>query len=277
MEKLAFLIIVIVVLFFVINLMADYFISVKEKASLQTCKNSVYAHASLKYKDLDFSEDIKCAPISKEIPYKNEKEIMGAVAQNMANCWDMFGEGELELFDMEPNQDINYCHLCYYMTFKDKNEKIPIKDFMNFLNTKRMISGETYLQYLRGYGTSEEVVDYQKLVEMEKENAIEIDTSKDYGIYLVYNKKKYTSQTWNIVRGVGYGFIAAGAIALMPFTGGVSSAVAITAGGMVIGGVVGSETSDDSKDWNAFTVLYPHNEETIQRLDCNKLPVVGEK
>jgi len=76
----------------------------------------------------------------------NKDEIFKAIADEMTNCWWMFGEGKL-----------NYgggCAICSYIDFDDKveTEEISYKQFLDYLTKPRNIqsSNENYLFYLYG-------------------------------------------------------------------------------------------------------------------------------
>jgi len=83
-----------------------------------------------------------------------KKEIMDALAREMANCWWMFGEGELAYMGTDFQGD--HCALCSIIKFdssiQEKFSEITYTEFYTYLASKEKDESQTYLEYL--YGTS---------------------------------------------------------------------------------------------------------------------------
>lgn len=274
LEKVGILILSVAVLMLVINIMSDYFISVKQKAELQTCKNSVIAHASLKFDDFDASNNIDCPIIDVEVKAKTKDAVMYNMAERMAQCWDIYGEGKLQLFEMEPDKETNYCAVCHYMTFDDDVE-IEMKDFLQYLETKKY-KDKTYMEYLAPYSTKTDL--------NELEYVPIIDTSNDYGIFMVYTKDEYDSP-YSVAK-IG-GVIGGAVTTVLAIVGSTALAIipeptitkvgAAALAGVAIGGVSGYMSGDDEKNWKAYVTIQPYNNQFIGNLSCDQLPVRGGK
>jgi hypothetical protein len=183
----------------------------------------------------------------------------------------MYGRGELELFEKEPSEDKSFCAVCHYITFEEKGINIPMEEFTDYLNTRKYRGKETYVDFLRGYSTEGEEID----ADLADESFI--DTGTPYGVFFVYNKKAYADPLSSTIEGLVVGtsasILVVGGLLLSPITLGASAATGVILGGMVIGAYAGYETSDETKDWNSYVVLYPYEEEHIKRLKCTDLPV----
>ncbi len=112
------------------------------------------------------SQTIKVNPESKQ-------EIMKAVADEMADCWWMFGEGELDYLGIWEKTVIEpSCALCSVVKFDEKiieqSEPITYREFYEYLSELEKGEGENYFSYL--YETNLE--DFQ-----EKSFKIDIDNS----------------------------------------------------------------------------------------------------
>ncbi|GAI04522.1 unnamed protein product, partial [marine sediment metagenome] len=96
---------------------------------------------------------------------ENKEEIMKAIADEMADCWWMFGEGELDY--MRGNFLGNTaCASCSIVKFDNKiqesqEEGITYEEFMEFLanETKSKNEKDTYLYYLYGVSSIDQVLE----------------------------------------------------------------------------------------------------------------------
>ena len=73
---------------------------------------------------VDYNEELETAA-KREL--KEETKIKRILADEVVECWDIFGEGKLELFEKTGI----YCAICTRIDFKDK--KIKIDDFPEYL------------------------------------------------------------------------------------------------------------------------------------------------
>ncbi len=98
---------------------------------------------------------------TKEVLIK--EDIMKAIAEEMADCWWMFGEGKVDYVGGIKAIDNNVCSLCSVVAI-DKNiniDKIPYTAFYNYLKTTKKDKYQTYLNYLFEVN---EVVDTQNFL-----------------------------------------------------------------------------------------------------------------
>lgn len=81
----------------------------------------------------------------------NKNETMKAIADQMANCWWMFGEGKLDYGD-KGFFGSSGCALCSVVGFDskvlDSNSGITYTDFYNYLANTKKDDTQTYLFYL---------------------------------------------------------------------------------------------------------------------------------
>lgn len=106
----------------------------------------------------------------------NKNEIMKAIADEMADCWWMFGEGEVDYLSIDEKQDWKYtCGLCSVVKFDDKiiseSEPITYREFYEYLNILKYGDSETYFTYL--YDTS-------NVDEFLSESPVKIDIDNSY-------------------------------------------------------------------------------------------------
>ena len=113
-----------------------------------------------------------CRTCDREIK-DDKKEVMKKVADMMARCWWMFGEGRYEeivrnpllvkkgvagLKTFLPEFGKNACFLCYATYIQEskgfkKGDKITYKEFSEYLiNTTYKKVGKTYLEYIQSHG-----------------------------------------------------------------------------------------------------------------------------
>lgn len=113
-----------------------------------------------------FTEDGSCEAMTKPeiVKIKSKDELYYAMAEEMADCWWMFGEGKVEYTKKDFGHD-NYCSICSQFAFdnsvktiEDFEEGILDKDdFYDYL-TKNEVSEElTYSEYLFGANNIEDL------------------------------------------------------------------------------------------------------------------------
>jgi hypothetical protein len=275
-KKVGYLMIAAVVLFVSVYYITDYYFTADRLADHQTCKTSVLAHANMKMLYADFSEAIKCPTRDIDIKTKDKDEIMFSLAEEMAQCWNVYGQGKLELFDLEPNFDTTYCGICSHVRF-DTDKDIELVEFMEYLADKEYRGETSYLEFLSAETTSN-MPDFDQYGE---EITPVIDTTEDYGVFLIYTKEEYQSRFWSTIWGIGAG-VAGGVVAvvgiiLSPISLGITGGAGIVAGGALIGASAGYLLGDNTKDWFSYVALYPFDEPYIEELHCDILPIEGGK
>ncbi len=133
------------------------------------------------------NEKILVNPNSKE-------EIMEAIADEMAQCWWMFGEGKLYYWNNK-KEDSTLCSVCNVVKFDktilDKKYDISFTDFFKNLTILMKNNTQTYYQYL--YNPSDE----------------DLIPRADVLVHLVGGKlldKEGTDNEFHIVTGIGKAF-----------------------------------------------------------------------
>ncbi len=185
------------------------------------------------------SEDGSCESLTKPevIKVKTKKEVYGALANQLAECWWMFGEGKINYVGKDILPKI-YCSICSQIAFDDsvKEEIFNGKDFFDkknlyeYMEETERSDGKTYSSYL-GIGK------FSKF----KGNFGNISLDEYY-----YSLTGITSDvnTLGWVIGIGTGAaIVAGGLILSPVTGALSlgSVIGIlsVAGSATAGGIAG--------------------------------------
>jgi hypothetical protein len=280
---------VILVLFLVILATLLYFYLLYNKGlsgttPKQICKSSVKMNAASHIGDLYLDSELKCPTQYINIDKRKKDEVMGELAKYMYDCWDMFWEGELNLFPQEEGDTINYCVVCHHIIFKEKMI-IPATEFLSYLKeNKRPGETKTYQQYLSSSSTRDDAADFDNPLLQAGQTDLSnynIDTSVPYVTLFTYNKQGYWSKISTTLMGTGIGATAGiiTGIVLAPFTGGgslviaaviVGTSTAGTAGGAIIGYAVGSPKV---ADWQSSVQLMPYELSQLKGMQCNYLPV----
>jgi hypothetical protein len=126
-------------------------------ASLDCRTNYVCISAGGKCESFDSDETIKVELGDNE--YENKNNVMKAIAEEMSDCWWMFGEGEVDYIGYNWKLDIavgTHCGICSVVEFdsvlKEKYSEglISYPSFYYFLQTEKKDKAQTYLRYLYG-------------------------------------------------------------------------------------------------------------------------------
>src|SRR3989338_5418305 len=214
----------------------------------QECKDSVRLSSLTQVKQYQFrpgiiecpiwEETIKGNPDSKKQSDRMKREI----AQLMAEGWDVFGRGKLNLFESSGV----YCSVYSIIDFEQKDKKID--DVGRYLaRTPVPLEGVDYLTFFTNDATQ------RSDAYLASAKNIVVDTSKRYAVVFVYIRQlgtidEYTSKLGQLVSGgqqSGEQFVgtiaagtmsAAGVGGIILFLGGgwtIATAGAIVAGGFV--------------------------------------------
>ncbi|MBD3355090.1 hypothetical protein GF361_03845 [Candidatus Woesearchaeota archaeon] len=254
--------------------------AIKESARLTTCKTSVETHAKAHAMKFDFSKNIECPTKELVIKESDKTEIKTKLAKELAECWEIFGKGKLDLFK---NEAI-YCAVCSRIDFKKDN--IIINDFSEFLLTTDMPRKDiTYADFLAGYSTPK-AEKYAEDILSKSGNLPEIDTSKTYSTLFIYAKGKDSIS--NLKDSVGG---TANAVIISGLTGGAAAGIGtaavifilgsnpvgwITAGAITVGTTVSAiytYFAGEPPEWMALTLLTEYTEENLDKFNCEYLPV----
>jgi len=202
---------------------------------------------------------------------KTKDEVYKALAEEMANCWWMFGEGKVDYVGKDLAQNL-YCSICSQIVLDDSisdikefNGIIEQKDFYASLEKIQMVDKNmNYLEYLTSYSTFSSFENY-----MNKEGTTfgNFEFNKPYFVMMGINSVVGVWK-WAGIGTVGLGLIAA------PFTGGYSLGISalIIGGSGTVGGIggyfIGTTVKGDGIE-NEF--LRP----VIMEADANSLKKFG--
>lgn len=116
------------------------------------CTTNYVCISGSKCSDANIDSTIKVDPTNKD-------QVMAAIANQMAQCWWMFGEGNAHY-----GADISAvsCGICSTITFgQDVQKDIPYisnQEFYGYLAKTQKSTSQTYLQYLYGVSNPSDVI-----------------------------------------------------------------------------------------------------------------------
>jgi len=176
--------IIILIASFIIVLFLLFRLNLGETTNKEVCHNSVV----LKGKSGIFAGSLNCRtnylcisgggdcdeiPTTStiEVDPESTDEIMKAIADEMSDCWWMFGEGKIDYVGRKISGN-TACALCSVIDFDETIEgSMSYLEFFNYLKTTSKSSSQTYLQYLYGVNSFDEGNSYYQN---------EFDFSKQY-------------------------------------------------------------------------------------------------
>ncbi len=225
----------------------------EEKQKVTLCKDSVQLRASTAISLGSGTEEIKYTPILCQTIDKkvsgDKKEVQKAIADSMATCWQMFGEGRLKKNIFNTISSFGgdaSCFMCYTIMV-DPNSKFKVKDNDAGI---RDIDFQQYLQdtAYRSYtpqnskeGTPKLTETYINYIQSGSGPGYFYGFLTDQGIkpgraYAVMYKAKYTDCGAGCVPAAVFGTLTA-------FTGAlrgnfISTAAGTVAGGAGVGGLI---------------------------------------
>lgn len=218
-----------------------------EETDREICHNSVIARANIgkfssgvaesipldcKRKYLCISEDGSCEALHKPQieKVKTKTDVFEVLADDLANCWWMFGEGKINYVGKDMTQKL-YCSQCSQIAFDDSVKKIfqgenkfNKKDFYEFLTRFNWTEDQSYFEYLFGSVGFEE---------FSESSFGEIDLDSQY-----YSVMAITSDI-KTLSWVGVGVGVAAGLLLTPVTGGASLFSVVGFLGVAAGGTIG--------------------------------------
>ncbi len=267
------------------GLLAKSYANKGDKDAEVLCRQSVQLRANTALQINPDAEDsfikatIKAVPVMcKTLDYTvsgEKEEVMGFLAEKMARCWWMFGEGRIEellhgsklavlpdIFGVEEYE--NKCFTCYSIVVEALEDgEIAPHEFMNYLaNTNYEKVGKTYLEYIQSYGGPGSLA---YLLVNEQGVPQGIKERHAYGISMA-PKLKPLDETVNFWEGVGKVAIAgAGAFILGAATGGVGWAVISIAGATALAGSGYSDIMSAIYGERGVSAIYLTSLEEAQR------------
>lgn len=270
-----------VILFFIFRL------NLGKTSDKEICHNSVLARGSqvvpgesiplnCKTSYVCITEDNSCEKMSGNFEKKkvsSENEVYEVLANEMADCWWMFGEGELNYVNKELFSQM-YCSLCSQIAFDDSmteifsDGEIDQKQLYDYLiNTQIPEKEISYFEYLEGFKvTSEELGNY---LSSSGSQFGKINFDKYYYV-LTGVKSKSGVLLWTA------GGAAVVGAALVVFSGGLGL---IAIGGAVAGGFagnfIGTTVISDSDSVFIPPTIIEANSEELNSLQCASIKTLA--
>ena len=188
-------------------------------------------------------------PIKKKV--ENQEEVYEVLAEELADCWWMFGEGKIDYVGKDMVGKV-YCSICSQIAFDNSLEdifpegEIDKEAVYEYMGANDYSEDETYLNYLYDTNDLEELK-----TELVSQNIEFGPMDMDQQYYAMMSITSDVSVVGWAVRVAG---VAVGAIFLLPITSPIGSIsfIAFTTSGVVgggagafIGGVVRGESGND--------------------------------
>ena len=233
-----------------------------ENTQAELCRNSVLMKGgsivpdsttplNCKRKYLCITEDGSCEgltdPVVEEV--KNVEEVYDVLANEMADCWWMFGEGKIDYVGKDSTKN-NYCSICSQVLFDDSLTNLEDVDgtiskdkLYDYLSQKEFSDGErTYAEYL--FGTTD--LNQLRTLAYEEYGAGDsfgkIKLGEQYFVVMGITSEVSTLGWVLKTAGVGVGLVVVGAVIVSaPVTAPLIAGIVVVGG---IGGAGGYAISD---------------------------------
>ncbi len=164
---------------------------------------------------------------------ENLDEIYEVLANKMADCWWMFGEGKIDYVGKDLFIKDNYCSICSQIAFDDslndfegiENNQISKDELYDYMSQNKISnSEETYTEYLFGTNDLEEL----KRQSSEDESASfgTIDLGEQY-FSVMGITSELKGRVWKVVAGTGIAVV--GLFAGYTWAGLIAGAIVYTA------------------------------------------------
>lgn len=159
-SKIVVLILIMVSLILLFGFLYKLYAKSTNNAAEQTCRNSIVLVDILADKiEAEWFEagqhakpwPATCKTQDKIINVKDTEKAKKELAELMANCWWMMGEGEIKPFDLDMFHVRRKCFVCYTATFPKLKGTIDSSDFMFYLREKGR-KGVSYYDYFKYEG-----------------------------------------------------------------------------------------------------------------------------
>ncbi|HDZ60450.1 MAG TPA: hypothetical protein ENH46_01960 [Candidatus Pacearchaeota archaeon] len=217
-------------------------------------------------------------PDIKEV--KSEEEVYQVLADEMADCWWMFGEGKVNYVSRDLTNE-NHCSICSQIGF---DNSLYDEDFGDKIFETENIDKKKLYDYMEDNKISGKEINYYEYLYGVK-NVPELTSQYSYGkinleeqSYLVMGIKSKGTLEWVIAGGAILGVVATTiAIVSNPIGWTVGSAMVIgatTAGGGG-GHVVGTILEGDSGDFYLRPTIIGANSEEFKGLNCSKVETLA--
>ncbi len=153
---------------FIIILFLIFRLNLGQTTDAEICHNSVVLKGKTplsgpldcKTQYVCISREGDCMDFSatEKISVENREEIMKAIADKMASCWNTFGEGKIDYADADAFEKVA-CSICSITGFDNalkEEQPISYKEFYDYLKNTKKTNFQTYLQYIYSTDTLED-------------------------------------------------------------------------------------------------------------------------
>jgi len=270
-----------VILFFIFRL------NLGSTSESEVCHNSVLMRGSkvvpggsvplnCQTKYVCITKDNTCEKMSGNFEKKKvstDKETYEILANEMADCWWMFGEGKINYLGDELLTKM-YCSLCSQLAFDDSMKEIfssgeiDQKQLYEHLANNN-VSGKdiSYLEYLNGLSKAQEI---ESTLASSNSQFGRINFDKYYYVLMGATSKD------SVLGWVGASALATAGAAVIIFTGGLGApAVIAIGGGLIAGGVggyfVGTTVVGESNQRYIPPTIIEANSEELNSLKCGSI------
>ena len=281
---------IILIASFIIILFFLFRLNLNSESEAEICHNSVVVRGSTvipadatplkcSRQYVCLTEDGSCEgfnnPVVEKVKTKNE--VYGVLANEMANCWWMFGAGQVDYVGKDFFKKDNYCSICSQLLFDDslkniegfENNEIDKDEFYDYLSETQYSNEKTYSEYL--FRTNNLDLLKQELSKNQSADVTfgTIDIGKQYYVVMGITSE-VSGRAWKIGAGVVAGGIAGFVFA--PVTGIIVGAVII--GGGEIAGMFEPEIAaipvegDGVKNTFMAPTIVEVNSDAFEVLNC---------
>jgi hypothetical protein len=250
---------IILLVSFIIILFLLFRLDIFKQSDSELCHNSIIGRGNPISKEavplqcsrtyICITKDGDCTGMTKPEmkKVKTKEEVYGVLAEQMANCWWMFGEGRVDYVADSTLVKNNYCSLCSQILFdnslKDiegiEGEAISKDEFYNYLSkTKKPGEDFTYSYYL--FGTND-ITKLKNQLSSQTDETVSFGTiniGKQY--FMVTGITSEVNTVGWIVRGAAIGAVAAVTVA--------SGGFFVVATGVAVGATAGGVGADKISD-----------------------------
>ncbi|MCK9595594.1 hypothetical protein M0R19_00185 [Candidatus Pacearchaeota archaeon] len=278
-------ILIILITSFVVILIFLFALNFGKTSEKEICHNSVVTRGTnvlpgesiplnCKTSYICITKDGTCEKMSgtyeKKTAKKTKEEVYSILANEMADCWWIFGEGKINYVGKDFKSDL-YCSICSQISFDNsldmfENGEIDKKLFYNYL-AKTNVSGKdtSYLEYLNGLASADAIE--ASLKNSNNSEFGKINLAKQYYVIMGIFSETGVGQ-WTL-SGAGAG-MAVGLVVGGPI-------------GVVIGGIVGGVgghfvatiVKGDSKNNYLSPEIVEANSEDFEKLRCASIKTLG--
>lgn len=280
---------------FIVILILLFRLNLNSESEAEICHNSVVVKGSsvipadstsLKCSRnyVCITKDGSCNDLTKPITKKvsSEEEVYSVLADLMAECWWMFGEGKIDYLGDKALKN-NYCSICSQIAFDDSLLEIEkfskgniSKDILySYLAVEEYSEGQTYAQYF--FKTNDIEALKQQISGLDNNNLSvgtfgNIEIGKQY-----YVMMGITSEIGNTYKWIGAGLASLALVTPVGWVGGaiiIGTGVGVGAGGGTVADLFDPEigaiiVEGDGID-NAFMAptIQEVNQDRYESLNC---------